>query len=342
MFPSLSAATGSDSASRPARCCWSPASSRPACRSARAARPRSRSRPIRPRRRGRSRSRPRLRLLDARDDRQRAGHAQARQRRARGAPRPAAAAQGRRHARPALRRLPERRRGRTPLHHGRGRRRRDRPERRGRGHRQSDTPGQYVLACFLPSPDGTPHLVKGMVKLLKVTAEESGAAAPVAHGTVTLKDFAFEVPVFHGGRGTYRVVNQGSRSTSSWSSDWRPARRPSTRPGSSRPRPARRPSSRWRDERPRPGPQRLRDARPDSRRLRRDLPGPRPRPAARRTSTSGWSRRSRFASDPDRGLAGDYPPGPFFFVGRHRRRVGEATTASGAGARSPRPARPPT
>jgi uncharacterized cupredoxin-like copper-binding protein len=73
------------------------------------------------------------------------------------------------------------------------------------------TPGQYVLACFLPSPDGTPHLVKGMVKPLKVTAEESGAAAPVAHGTVTLKDFAFEVPVFHGGRGTYRIVNQGQQ-----------------------------------------------------------------------------------------------------------------------------------
>jgi hypothetical protein len=72
-------------------------------------------------------------------------------------------------------------------------------------------PGQYVLVCLLPSPDGTPHVAKGMVKPLRVTAAETGSAAPSVHGTVALKDFSFEVPVFHAGRGTYKIVNSGQQ-----------------------------------------------------------------------------------------------------------------------------------
>ncbi|HEX2171504.1 MAG TPA: hypothetical protein VHL09_03550, partial [Dehalococcoidia bacterium] len=36
-------------------------------------------------------------------------------------------------------------------------------------------PGTYILACFSPSPDGTPHIAKGMMKPLTVTPAPTGA-----------------------------------------------------------------------------------------------------------------------------------------------------------------------
>jgi hypothetical protein len=72
-------------------------------------------------------------------------------------------------------------------------------------------PGTYVLACFVSGADGTPHLAKGMLKRLEVTADDrSEAPPPVARGTFTLRDFAFEMPgTMRAGRATYRVVNAG-------------------------------------------------------------------------------------------------------------------------------------
>lgn len=52
--------------------------------------------------------------------------------------------------------------------------------------------GQYVLLCFIPSPDGVPHLAKGMVRPLTVTAAPTKQPAkPAVKGTVDLQDFAF-------------------------------------------------------------------------------------------------------------------------------------------------------
>ena len=72
-------------------------------------------------------------------------------------------------------------------------------------------PGTYVLACFVPSPDGTPHLARGMLKRLEVTAaDRSAAAPPAARGTFTLRDFSFEVPAtLRAGRAAYKVENAG-------------------------------------------------------------------------------------------------------------------------------------
>jgi hypothetical protein len=70
--------------------------------------------------------------------------------------------------------------------------------------------GQYVLVCFVESPDGVPHLAKGQVRPLRVTAPTMGATPPTAAQTVTMKDFAFEAPAtFPTGRSTVRVVNDG-------------------------------------------------------------------------------------------------------------------------------------
>ena len=72
-------------------------------------------------------------------------------------------------------------------------------------------PGQYALVCFLPSPDGVPHLAKGMIQPLEVTAPPTAAApAPAAQGTFSMKDFTFTMPeTLPAGKATYRVVNEG-------------------------------------------------------------------------------------------------------------------------------------
>ena len=56
--------------------------------------------------------------------------------------------------------------------------------------------GQYLLACFIPSPDGIPHLAKGMLTPMKVLAGETAEAAkvPEVDVKVALKDFNFALP----------------------------------------------------------------------------------------------------------------------------------------------------
>jgi hypothetical protein len=65
------------------------------------------------------------------------------------------------------------------------------------GHSSSVTvnlkPGNYLVVCLIPSPDGTPHVVKGMSSELKVTGKASKAKSskvPAVH----LKDFQFKLP----------------------------------------------------------------------------------------------------------------------------------------------------
>jgi hypothetical protein len=58
------------------------------------------------------------------------------------------------------------------------------------------TPGTYVMLCLIPSPDGAIHLMKGMVKPVKVTgrpAAPAGAAMPKADYVMTLYDYNFDV-----------------------------------------------------------------------------------------------------------------------------------------------------
>lgn len=53
------------------------------------------------------------------------------------------------------------------------------------------TPGNYAVLCAIPSADGMPHVAKGMVRPLTVTAPEGETAAPSADIVITLTDFAF-------------------------------------------------------------------------------------------------------------------------------------------------------
>lgn len=69
-------------------------------------------------------------------------------------------------------------------------------------------PGNYVLICHVPSPDGKPHVVKGMAKAMTVVASSSTAAPPVADITVTLRDYGFDLSApLTAGKHTFRVVS---------------------------------------------------------------------------------------------------------------------------------------
>jgi hypothetical protein len=51
--------------------------------------------------------------------------------------------------------------------------------------------GTYVLGCWVPSPDGVPHIMKGMVRKLTVLPAERVAPTPRPTVTMTLHDYGF-------------------------------------------------------------------------------------------------------------------------------------------------------
>jgi uncharacterized cupredoxin-like copper-binding protein len=70
------------------------------------------------------------------------------------------------------------------------------------------TPGQYAVACMIPSTDGVPHLAKGMIAPLTVSGSASALAEPTADVEIALTDYAFglSTPLTAGTR-TVRVKN---------------------------------------------------------------------------------------------------------------------------------------
>lgn len=54
--------------------------------------------------------------------------------------------------------------------------------------------GRFALMCFVPAPDGSPHLAHGMVTTVDVTTPKSSAKPPKADTKVTLSDTAITVP----------------------------------------------------------------------------------------------------------------------------------------------------
>lgn len=53
------------------------------------------------------------------------------------------------------------------------------------------TPGQYAVACMVPSTDGVPHLAKGMIAPLTVAEGGSDAPEPAADIAIALTDYSF-------------------------------------------------------------------------------------------------------------------------------------------------------
>ena len=53
------------------------------------------------------------------------------------------------------------------------------------------TPGNYLALCVIPSPDGKPHVVKGMSKSLAVISDGNPAGMPATVDSVALTDYDF-------------------------------------------------------------------------------------------------------------------------------------------------------
>jgi uncharacterized cupredoxin-like copper-binding protein len=72
-------------------------------------------------------------------------------------------------------------------------------------------PGNYALLCFVPGSDGIPHVAKGMVRPLTVTAGTGATAAePEADVVMKLVDYDFELSKpLTAGRHTIRIENAG-------------------------------------------------------------------------------------------------------------------------------------
>lgn len=72
-------------------------------------------------------------------------------------------------------------------------------------------PGGYVLACWIPSPDGVPHAFKGMVAELTVTAAAENPTPTGEDTTITIADGNVTIaPAFTAGAHTVKVVNSGT------------------------------------------------------------------------------------------------------------------------------------
>lgn len=71
------------------------------------------------------------------------------------------------------------------------------------------TPGNYVVICLIPSTDGVPHLMKGMIHPLAVTSMATAVTElPAADDTVRLGDYKFDSSrPFSSGRHVILVEN---------------------------------------------------------------------------------------------------------------------------------------
>lgn len=74
-------------------------------------------------------------------------------------------------------------------------------------------PGNYALICFIPSSDGVPHAMKGMMKGLVVTATTAAPAAePTPSTTLTLADYKFDFSTpLKSGENVIRVENAANQ-----------------------------------------------------------------------------------------------------------------------------------
>jgi len=72
-------------------------------------------------------------------------------------------------------------------------------------------PGSYAMLCFVPTPDGLPHVMKGMIQPLTVTGPaRTGVAEPSADLVIKLVDYDFQLSKpLTAGRHTIRIENAG-------------------------------------------------------------------------------------------------------------------------------------
>lgn len=67
--------------------------------------------------------------------------------------------------------------------------------------------GNWLMVCFVPAPDGVPHLAKGMIHPFVVSPPPSSQAAPTATASALAKNFSFTLPTFKSGTSTVEFKN---------------------------------------------------------------------------------------------------------------------------------------
>jgi hypothetical protein len=73
-------------------------------------------------------------------------------------------------------------------------------------------PGPHAIVCFIPGPDGMPHLAKGMIASLDVVAEGAVAGNPAGDVEMVLTDYAFGLSApMPAGPHTIHVENQAAQ-----------------------------------------------------------------------------------------------------------------------------------
>jgi hypothetical protein len=73
-------------------------------------------------------------------------------------------------------------------------------------------PGSYVMVCFIPSADGVPHVMKGMIRPLIVTGPDVASPLPKSDVTVTLTDYSFDLShPFVAGHQVVRIHNAATQ-----------------------------------------------------------------------------------------------------------------------------------
>lgn len=72
-------------------------------------------------------------------------------------------------------------------------------------------PGSYVVLCFIPSPDGAPHMAKGMATSFEVTDSPQAAdSAPAPDVVVRMVEYGYTLSTpLKAGTQTIRMVNDG-------------------------------------------------------------------------------------------------------------------------------------
>ena len=71
-------------------------------------------------------------------------------------------------------------------------------------------PGSYVMVCFLPAPDGQPHLAKGMIQPFTVKASSDDADFPAADVRLEAKEFSYSPnPKVKAGETIVSLTNTG-------------------------------------------------------------------------------------------------------------------------------------
>jgi hypothetical protein len=66
--------------------------------------------------------------------------------------------------------------------------------------------GTYVLLCFIPAPDGRPHIEHGMIRSFTIKGD-SGKDLPKPDVVISARAARFDVPVLHAGRQTIELRN---------------------------------------------------------------------------------------------------------------------------------------